>query len=127
MNVSDISQYVGDDLAASGTGDLQPASGTLRGQQRVLRRLLTNPGDYLFHLDYGAGLPRYVGQSMDIPRIRALIRGQILLEDAVAKTPAPVIDVGPVREGINGAMAVSIRYHDAATGQPVALSFNVSK
>ena len=45
MNLNDLSQYVGGDLSPSGTGDLQAANGTLRGQQRVLRRLLMNPGD----------------------------------------------------------------------------------
>lgn len=127
MNMNDISQYVGGDLSPSGTGDLQAANGTLRGQQRVLRRLLTNPGDYIFHPEFGAGLPQYVGQPADIAKIRALIRGQILLEDAVAKTPAPVINVTPIRGGVSGGIAVSIKYHDAASGQPVTLNFNVSK
>lgn len=127
MNLNDLSQYVGGDLSPSGTGDLQAANGTLRGQQRVLRRLLTNPGDYLFHPEYGAGLPKYVGQPADIPKIRALIRGQIQMEDSVAKTPAPNITVTPIRAGVGGGFAVSIQYHDAATGQPVNLNFNVSK
>lgn len=127
MNLNDLSQYVGGDLSPSGTGDLQAANGTLRGQQRVLRRLLTNPGDYVFHPDYGAGLPQYVGQAVDISKIRALIRGQILLEDSVAKTPAPVIAVSPISGGVGGGIAVSIKYHDAATGQPASLNFNVSK
>lgn len=127
MKLNDISQYVGGDLSPSGTGDLQAANGTLRSQQRVLRRLLTNPGDYLFHQDYGAGLPQYVGKPADIPKIRALIRGQILLEDSVAKSPAPVITVAPIRVSGGGGFAVSIKYHDAATGQPVNLNFNVSK
>ncbi|WP_200893987.1 hypothetical protein [Xanthomonas sp. MUS 060] len=127
MNLSDLSHYVGGDLSPSGTGDLQAANGTLRGQQRVLRRLLTNPGDYLFHSDYGAGLPQYVGQPADIPKIRALIRGQILLEDAVAKSPAPDITVAPIQVSGGGGFAVSIKYHDAASGQPVNLNFDMSK
>ena len=127
MNLSDLDQYIGGDIAASASGDIQPATGTLRGQQRVLRRLLTNPGDYIFHPEYGAGLPSYVGQTADIAKITALVRGQILLEDAVAKTPAPVITVAPISTGSGGGFAIGIRYTDAPSGQPVSLSFQVSK
>jgi len=127
MNLSDLSQYVGGDLAPSSTGDLQPAGGVLRGQQRVLRRLLTNPGDYIFHPDYGAGLPEWVGQPLDVARLTALVRGQILLEDAVAKTPAPVIAVTPVPVSGGGGVFVRIQYIDAASGQSATLQFNLSK
>lgn len=124
MSHSDLSQYVGGDLSPSSSGDLQAASGTLRGQQRVLRRLLTNPGDYLFHPDYGAGLPQYVGRPLDVAKMGALILGQMLMEDAVARLPAPAINVKPLP---GGAIAVSIRYHDARSGEPVTLQFDVSK
>src|SRR5574340_927824 len=118
----DLYQYFGSDLNASATGDLQPVDSTVRGQQRILRRLLTNPGDYLWHQDYGAGLPRIVGGMRDIPKIRALIRGQILLEDAVAKTPEPQIDVQEIQDGL----MCTIIYVDAATNAPQTLSFNVT-
>ena len=49
-------------LRAGAAGDLAPAAGTLRGQQRVLRRLLTNPGDYIWQPGYGAGLGQFVGK-----------------------------------------------------------------
>jgi hypothetical protein len=123
----DLYQYVGDDLTASNTGDLQPVGGLTRGQQRVLRRLLTNPGDYIFHPDYGAGLPKYVGQPLDAARMTALIRGQILLEDAVAKTPAPGITVAPIPVSGGGGVFVRIQYTDAASGQSASLSFNLNQ
>lgn len=121
--MNDLYQYFGDDLNPSATGDLQPVAATTRGQQRILRRLLTNPGDYIWHPDYGAGLPRYVGSVIDVRQIKALIRGQVLLEDSVAKTPEPVIDV----QAIQGGMTVTIQYNDAATNAPQRLSFNVTK
>jgi hypothetical protein len=123
--LNDLSHFMGGDLSVSATGDLQPVNGTLRGQQRILRRLLTNPGEYVFHPDYGAGLPRYIGRNADLAKITALIRGQILLEDAVAKTPAPVITVELL--GVTGGISCSIQYTDAPSGQPVTLSFNVEK
>ena len=120
--MNDIYQYFGTDLTPSATGDLQPVASTTRGQQRILRRLLTNPGDYIWHPDYGAGLPSYVGSVIDVRQMNSLIRGQILLEDSVAKTPEPVIDV----QAIQGGMTVSIQYNDANSNTPQTLSFNVS-
>jgi hypothetical protein len=122
--LSDLTHYIGGDLSPSATGDLQTATNTLRGQQRVLRRLLTNPGDYIFHPDYGAGLPAHVGRVTDIHQMTALVRGQVLKEDAVSKTPPPLIKVKSL---VGGGVAVSIRYTDAASGQPVVLNFNVGQ
>lgn len=123
--INDASHYWGGDLSASlsPTGDVLAASGTTRGQQRVLRRLLTNPGDYAFHPTYGAGLPGYVGSNATVDAIKALIRGQMLLEDAVSQVPAPVINVSKVANGLS----VQVSYNDAPSGQPVTLSFSVSK
>jgi phage baseplate assembly protein W len=120
--MNDLFQYLGTDLSPSSTGDLLPVSGTVRGQQRILRRLMTNPGDYIWHPDYGAGLPSYVGATIDMRQMKALIRGQIMLEASVAKTPEPVIDVQP----IPGGMAVTIQYNDAQSNTPQSLSFNAS-
>jgi hypothetical protein len=126
MNLSDLNHYIGNDLTASNTGDLQPVDTTVRGQQRVLRRLLTNPGDYIFHPNYGAGLPQWIGRTADLAEMRALIRGQILLEDSVARYPEPIIIVKPIPNQSGGGFAVSIKYTDAATGHPASLSFDVS-
>lgn len=123
--INDISHYWGSDLSPGTTGDLSTANGTTRGQQRVLRRLLTNPGDYVFQPNYGAGLPSFVGQPLDAGKVAALIRSQILLEESVASAPAPQISVQTAPTDPS-AIAVTIAYNDAATGKPVVLSFNVS-
>lgn len=126
----DIYHYWGNDLVASGTGDLQTVNGTTRGQQRVLRRLLTNPatpttpGDYIFEPTYGAGLPAFIGQPIDKQKIAAAIRAQMLLESTVAQTPAPVITVTQTPPD-NTAFSVSIAYNDAVSNAPVALSFTI--
>ncbi len=128
--LNDLFHYWGTDLTASSTGDLLTVDGSVRGQQRVLRRLLTNPAtdtapaDYIFEPDYGGGLPQFIGQPFDRDKIIARIRGQMLLEDSVAPIPPPVIDVGPIGTD-NTAFSVSIAYQDAATGRPVTLSFNM--
>ncbi|MEB0133523.1 phage tail protein [Pseudomonas sp. CCI2.4] len=121
--MNDLNHYVGGDLSLSPTGGLSPVFGLDRGKQRVLRRLITNPGDYLFHTEYGAGLGQYVGALMNIPQIIALIRGQILLEDCVAATPKPAISVSSQ----NDTLSVSIGYTDAPSGEPLTLSFEVNR
>ncbi len=120
--LTDIYHYVNNDLSASATGDLQTATGTTRTQQRILRRLLTNPGDYIWEPDYGAGLPRYVGSVIDEREIAALIRGQVLLEDAVAATPEPTVTVTAIRGGIS----IDIQYTDSDSNSTATLSFNVT-
>lgn len=127
--LNDLDHYWGNDIAASPTGDLGTVDSVARGQQRILRRLLTNPGDalgppdYPFHPEYGAGLPRLVGTVTDLASIKALIRGQILLEDSVARLPEPDITVN----AITGGVSVYIRYTDAASRTPATLSFSVNR
>jgi hypothetical protein len=81
----DLDHDFGGDLALGPTGDLATVTGTVLGQQRVLRRLLTNAGDYIWHLAYGAGLPAVIGTPVDAVTIEGMVRGQIFLEAAVAR------------------------------------------
>lgn len=121
--LNDVNHWVGGDIAVSPTGDLGLASADLRTQQRIVRRLVTNPGDYIFHTDYGAGLPQKIGEVLDVPALRGLIRAQILQEAGVAQSPEPQVDVA----AITGGVSVRILYSSAITREPVSLQFNVSK
>ncbi|MGM3277893.1 phage tail protein [Ralstonia sp. 24A2] len=121
--LNDLNHWVGDDIAVSPTGDLGLASADLRTQQRIVRRLVTNQGDYLFHTDYGAGLTQRIGQTLDIAALRGLIRTQTALEAGVAQTPEPQVDV----TAITGGVSVRILYSSSITREPVSLQFNVSK
>jgi hypothetical protein len=120
----DLSQLYGHDLVVAAGGDLATVDATLLGQQRVLRRLLTNPGDYLWNAGYGAGLARFVGQPASAARIRSVIRGQIFQEAAVARTPEPVIDV---RATAAGTVTALVSYADSTTGETQVLSFTVGE
>lgn len=127
MNLSDINQIFSSDLSVSNKGSLATVDTTQRGQQRVLRRLLTNPGEYIFHPEYGAGLPQWIGRTADLGEMRALIRGQMLLEPSVAKSPESQVTVAPIPNASGGGFAVSIKYQDADTSAPVSLNFNVAE
>ena len=116
----DISHLWGSDIALSPTGDLALADAPSLTQQRVLRRLLTNPGDYIWTLDYGAGLANFVGEPGATAAIRAAIRGQIFKEAAVAQTPEPVIEL---QTDPTGSIYVHVRYADAATATTQTLAF----
>jgi hypothetical protein len=118
----DVSHEFGGDLVLGTTGDLQLVEPPVLTQQRVLRRLLTNAGDYIWHLDYGAGLPQFVGQPANILQIGAIIRSQIFSEAAVAAAPEPIIDVSPSAGGL---VSVQLRYTDATTTQTQLLSFSL--
>jgi len=124
--VFDLSHQWGNDLSVGPTGDLASVDGSFLSQQRVLRRLLTNPGDYIWQLDYGAGLARFIGQPGNAAQIRAVVRSQIFKEAAVARTPEPTISVQFDPGGGTGTIYVQILYVDAPSGQTQVLSFAVN-
>ena len=119
--MTDAWHIFGADLAISPSGDLALAPALEAGRQRVLRRLLTNPGDYLWAPTYGAGLGRFVGAPVEAQRIEAVIRGQMFKEAAVARRPEPAISVVADQAG---SVFADIRYADAAGGS-VSVSFNL--
>lgn len=122
--MSDLHLGWAGDIASSETGDVATVERPALGTQRVLRRLLTNPGAYLWHPRYGAGLARYVGQPIDAAGIEALIRSQMLLEASVAREPEPVV---AVRSDTAGSLFVQIRYADADTAEARVLNIELPR
>jgi phage baseplate assembly protein W len=122
----DLWHQWGSDLSVSPTGDLALASGPQLGQQRVLRRLMTNPGDYIWQVDYGAGLAAFIGQPANAAQIQAVIRSQIFKEAAVARTPEPNITLQFDPSGGTGTVYVQVRYVDAPSSQTQVLSFAIN-
>jgi hypothetical protein len=115
QQLDDLAHIWGNDLQVSPAGDFARVNGLERSKQRVMRRLLTNPGDYKQHPTYGAGLAAYVGQVLNIAKLTALVRGQMLLE-------ASVVNLVQIPNGIE----VDISYTALPDRQPVLLSFTVS-
>jgi phage baseplate assembly protein W len=122
-NLSDAWHFWGNDLAVSPTGDLARATSVDRSKQRVLRRLMTNPGDYITHPDYGAGLPAYIGKNVDLDAIKAVVVGQMLKEASVARTPRPVVTLRAIQNGLSA----RIEYVVAPEKIPAVLSFDLSQ
>ncbi len=120
--MADLSLQFGGDLSVSPSGDLALVDGPALTQQRVLRRLLTNTGDYIWQLGYGAGLGQFIGRPGASTAITGVARIQVLREAAVARTPAPFITttVDP-----SGTATLTLRYADAANGQTNLLSFTL--
>jgi hypothetical protein len=130
--MADLYHWFSCDLVAGANGDLLTAdnqivagapqgASSLLTQQLLLRRLLTNARDYVWHQKYGAGLPQRVGQLLDIPGLTAVINTQLNLEAGVTHIPEPIVQVAP----IPGGAFVHVLYNDAITGGPATLSFNV--
>jgi hypothetical protein len=111
--MADIAHQFGNDISLAPNGDIALASGTVLTQQRVLRRLLTNPGDYIWDVNYGAGLGAMVGQTVNAARITAIIRAQMFQEATVAKNPLPTVSVSA---GNNGLVQAAISYVDTTDG-----------
>ncbi|KUZ66889.1 hypothetical protein WI36_24300 [Burkholderia ubonensis] len=103
--------------------------------QQILRALMTNPAlsdaagnaiasaDYSDHPSFGAGLPRRIGSTVNIPTVRALVRSVVYSFPSVCRSPAPTIDVQPFNDGAT----INIQYVNAATGETDTLSFDINK
>ena len=105
--MADFSLPWGGDLSLSPTAGLALVSGAVLTEQRLIRRLLTNPGDDPWNPGYGAGLGRFVGQPVNTAALSALISEQALLEATVAS----VTSVAVVQDGL-GTVSATIVYVD---------------
>lgn len=105
--VADLAHIVGEDLQLGSTGDLVLVTGDDETQQRVLHRLLTSAGTYIWQLGYGAGLPGLIGSVVSQQQIAAIIRAQLRLEASVAAVPEPDVLLSG---GLLGASSATITY-----------------
>jgi hypothetical protein len=114
----DIDHWIGSD-----TNGMTTVITETKAQQRILRRLLTNPLDYVWHPAYGAGVLRHVGDTdANLKTIEGLITSQMLLEPTVAQIPAPVVTFDIAGDDVTA----NIQYTDRKTGGRQFLSFTVT-
>ena len=121
--MADVAHEWSTDLTVSAGGDLLTATGPAFTRQRVLRRLLTSPGEYIWHPTYGAGFPAYVGLPEDAVRVDAVARAQLAQEPGVARQPPPQVAVSA---GADGVLLLTLAYTDQDTGEPDTLGLQVS-
>lgn len=108
--MADLAHVVGQDLQLTPLGDLAVVTSAQETQQRVLHRLLTGTGSYIWHLSYGAGLPGLVGSVVSQQQVNAIIVAQMNYESGVAALPEPnvIVKMGDLAD-----VCVRITYTDA--------------
>ena len=123
----DIGHKWGADLDVGPTGDLAVVEQSLKGEQRILRRLLTNPGDYIWALNYGAGLSRFVGDPSAEGRIQAVIRSQMALESSVSRYPNVSVRFKNTTESQVGIFYADVTYSESVDGASNTVSIPVTE
>lgn len=111
----------GKDFVVSAQGGLVMADGDDYARQRLFRRLCTAVYGYIWHRDYGAGLPQKIGDPWSPSEIQAICMSQVNMEQAVAVSPPPIVSVAEVMPGM---VSIDVSYTDAKTGE--AVEFNIT-
>lgn len=119
----DVFHTWGSDLALGPRRDLLAVDGSEATKQRVLRRLLSNPGDLMFHGEYGAGLPARIGELLETEALDAAVRAQMSAEAGVSQDPAPEITTTPFSFGAT----VVVQYRDRNTDEFARIGFDLSE
>jgi hypothetical protein len=121
--MADVSLEWHDDFEPDATGDLLVVDGDDEVRQRLERRLFTAVQGYVWHPEYGAGLPQKIGSVLSVADIKSVVAQQLALEASVAPNPPAQLTVA-ASPNEPGLVAIGIQYWDAATG--VSVSFTIT-
>ncbi|WP_407146228.1 hypothetical protein [Bradyrhizobium sp. ORS 86] len=121
--MADLALEWHDDFQVDSTGDLLVVDGDDEVRQRLERRLFTAVQGYVWHKDYGAGLPQKVGSVLSVAAIRSIVASQLALEASVAPNPPAQLTVS-ANPNNAAQVNIAIQYWDAATG--VSVSFSIT-
>ena len=121
----DLSLWWNDDLSLAPNGDLALVDQVPLSNQHIIRRLMSAAKSYIWHLEYGAGLPQRIGRPARATDIQSLVAAHIYLEPSVARIPVPTVTVAP-SPTIQGAFVITIKYIEAATNAQRALTFDTT-
>ena len=111
------------DFQVSSNGDLLLVDGDDEVRQRLERRLFTAVQGYVWHPDYGAGLPQKIGSTLSVNDIKSIVSQQIALEASVATSPPPQVTVTASPNQLD-LISIGIKYWDKQSG--VAVSFTIT-
>lgn len=119
--MADLFLEWGADFAIDATGDLLVVDGDTEVRQRLERRLFTSAGGYVWHPEYGAGLPRKIGSVLTVAQIKSIVASQLALEASVAPSPPAQLTVtaDPNQPSL---VQIAIQYWDAQTGATVSFT-----
>ncbi len=117
--MADLSLEWNDDFEIDITGDLLVVDGDIEVRHRLERRLFTAVNGYIWHPEYGAGLPQKIGSVFSVYQIKSIVTSQLALEESVAVSPPAQLGV---EQGPNSAITISIQYWNAKTGNSVSFS-----
>lgn len=121
--MADVSLEWNADFMVDATGDLLVIDGDDEVRQRLERRLFTPEQGYIWHKEYGAGLPQKVGSVLSAADIRSIVASQVGLEASVAPNPPAQVTVATDPNN-SGAVRIGIQYFDAVSG--VSVSFAIT-
>ena len=119
----------GGDLIVSSSGDLAVVPKAVELEWRIIRRLLTNPGDYVWHPEYGTGLASHIGDTASRHAIEANILYQMSFEKDVPASPAPTVMFGENVSAPLPAIPIRIQFAtaDRIPGNGKLIEVNVPK
>jgi hypothetical protein len=120
----DTSQYFNSDWELDSRNDLLRAYQPTEGNQRIIRRLLTAPGQYVWHPTYGAGVGAFIGKGLsdkDANKLKATINAQIYQEPFVAQSPPAKITL---QRSDNGLLCV-IQYYNLVKEDYEVVNFTI--
>ena len=83
------------DLHVTPAGDWAIVEGYAALSQSLIRRMITDPGEWVFRPEYGAGLRRYVKErrtSERVSELRERVRAQALADDRVESVADVVVE-----------------------------------
>jgi hypothetical protein len=109
------------DFVVSSTGGLLLTNSNDEVRQRLERRLFSAPKSYIWHPEYGAGLPQKIGSTYSASQIQSIVMQQLNLEQSVAPDPPPQLTV---TQQPGGYVTIAIKYFDAKAG--TAVSFTIT-
>ena len=121
--MTDVAVEWHSDFVPSSTGDLLTVDGDDEVRQRLERRLFTAVNGYVWHQNYGAGLPQKIGSVLSVSAIKSVVAQQLALEASVAPNPPAKLTV-TASPNDPSQILIGIQFFDAATG--VSVSFSIT-
>jgi hypothetical protein len=119
--MTDIALEWNDDFQPDSTGDLMTVDGDDEVRQRLERRLFTAVNGYVWHPNYGAGLPQKIGSVLSVSEIRSVVNSQLALEASVAPFPPVILGVAASPNQPN-LITISIQYFDNKANRTVSFT-----